>query len=758
MTAAQFAFVFDWQPENGSYRVWRFDPESGNPLPAPLVQTGRWEIDEGHQLMQLGNYLLDWVAQDGSYRLWSLDLMSGEPLSFQPAKTGSLGAIQEIHQLVPLGNYALDWTPQDGSYSLLAFDPKSSEPLSVGPPANHDTSRKTIGPNHQLVPLGNYVLDWVPESGDYSLWSFDPQTSDPLPGPPVRTGTWSAIGPGHQLVPIGDYVLDWVPQSGAYNLWKFDPQSSDPLSGPLQTGTWSAIGPRDVLVGLLPVIPVQTSAPAPGTLDFMRSKIKHVVYYMLENRSFDHVCGWLYENGVPAQIIGADQGPFKGASSDDFNCDRNGRKYPITKHPPHDQLCPTVNTHHGHGDVMAQLFDDPTRYGPFRTPPMTGFVLNNETGQAMDTYTPEGLPILNGLAKSFAVSDEWFCSLPGPTDVNRAFSLTGSSFGRTGNFREEPVYGKWPDTRHRPSIWQVLWGNGFEDWKIYHQANWGEPGAYFCYTYHVFLQGQIPSFAEGSSPHVAGYDQFLADIAGGSLPRFSFLEPSWIGGNPLDPNRQPNPNTYHPTDDLAPGEVTLNDMYNALLNGPRWDETLLIVTFDEHGGLYDHVPPPYGARPFAGDATPDGFQFDLFGVRVPTILVSPWVEERTVFRSPTSVAYDSTSMPATVLSWYGVPRERWGLGERIAHAPTFEGALTRATPRADKPAFTPLISEPPLNEDIPLNDLHREFVPRIVWHLGHGKLSDAELRQATRDILSRAGNVAELHALLLELDITIARA
>ncbi|MCH7737699.1 MAG: hypothetical protein IH872_09920, partial [Chloroflexi bacterium] len=564
---------------------------------------------------------------------------------------------------------------------------------------------------------------------------------------------------GHQLVPIGDYVIDWVASDGSYRLWRFDPGSSDPLGrDTVQEGKWDTIGDQHTLVGVQPTIPLGAASSTPATLDYMRSKIKKIVFYMLENRSFDHVCGWLYEHDVPSHLIGSTE-QYDGANSKYFNVDAGGKKIYVSKYEGENLDCPTEGAKHDHGDVMNQLFEpfDKT-YAKKNSPPMTGFVLDNATGQTMETYTPERLSVLNGLAKAYAISDAWFCSLPGPTDLNRAFSLTGSSFGFTTSFESGRSYQYWPNTPHRPSIWKVLWDNGFDDWTIYYPDDWEG----FCYTYHLFLKGQIPTVDANRSPHLKTMeDHFYQEASNGSLPRFSFIEPAWIGGDPKGGDRPPN--SYHPPMDLVPGEITLNNVYNALFGEgttlQQREETLLVITFDEHGGQYDHVSPPYGARPYANDKdSKSGFEFDLFGVRVPTILVSPWIEEKTVFRSQTPVQYDSTSILATVLSWYGVPKERWGLGERTAHAPTFESVFTRETARTDQPAFTPPLAEKTLGaSDIPLNDLHRLFVPRILWHLAGGKIDDDQLDEAAQDIQNRANNVEELHNLLAAFQESIAQ-
>jgi phospholipase C len=349
---------------------------------------------------------------------------------------------------------------------------------------------------------------------------------------------------------------------------------------------------------------------------------------------------------------------------------------------------------------------------------------------------------ITGLARQFAVSDEWFCSMPGGTDVNRAFSLTGSSLGMLNNFQNGPEYHYWPQSPHRPSIFKQLWSNGITDWKIYNSVEWMD----FVFTYHLFVDGQIPSVDNNRSDYVASIDQFKADAKAGTLPTFSFLEPVWIATS--------GTTSYHPGGDLVPGERALNEIYNALKASPKWEETLLVITFDEHGGIYDHVPPPYAENPYPNDVK-DGFRFDLMGVRVPTILVSPWIKEKTVFRSETSVAYDATSFLATLLHWCGIPKSRWGLGERTRHAPTFEGVLLESSARKDPPDFTPPYDKafPPQGEpsrDVQLHDLHRLMAPRLISSLLAGKLGAAEAQRVSEDILARATNLESLHGMITD--------
>jgi hypothetical protein len=290
----------------------------------------------------------------------------------------------------------------------------------------------------------------------------------------------------------------------------------------------------------------------------------------------------------------------------------------------------------------------------------------------------------------------------------------------------------------------MLWTNGFTDWKIYNSVEWLN----FVHTYHLFLQGQIPSLDKQISADptrfIDNIEQFKKAARAGKLPRFSFLEPVWIGGL--------GTTSYHPGADPVLGERALNEIYEALKAGPAWKETLFIITFDEHGGLFDHVPPPYAERPWPNDVN-DGFHYDMMGVRVPTILISPLIEERTVFRSPGSVEYDATSILATLLTWYGIPKARWCLGDRTYHAPTFEGVLQRQQPRETVPAFVPPYDKdfPRSGDDRPrgrVSDLDHLMVPRIVAALGQGKLSPDEVSRTAEEILHGSKTASSLQSKL----------
>jgi len=788
---ARYDFLLSRRTDRDDYGLWRVDIESDALLqPVPLDKEAKF--DRTHQLVSIGRYLLEWGPMTLQayqpcfpYSLFEFDPASKHPLAARSVQKGiwtkkkfwqyrvDFGNPEGAHEgydsgqellLVPMGSFVLNLIPTEGrgTFQLWNFDPNPlapgrSDPLPV--PYTPQGSFDFIQFGRELIPLGNYVLDREVETGEYRLWSFDPQNIMPLALPAIQSGRWTHIGKNHKLAAIGEHVLTWVPGERDYRLWRFDPKSADPLTGPVRSGQLPPeFDANTTLTGIQPPLPISDARrDVPGTIDFMRAKIKHVVYLMIENRSFDHVCGWLYEKGEKnIHFIGRD-GPYQGADLKMFNVDpgmkdKDGHdKIVYLKQYMEGKLSKDAmldflpnDPYHDKSDVLRQFFfENRNGYAERATPAMDGFVWNNGVHQIMWTYTPEQLPVLNGLARQFAISDEWFSSMPGPTDPNRAFAFSGSALGTINNFQNGTQYMYWPYSPHRASIWKVLWAEGITDWKIYNSVEWMN----FVHTYHLYLQGQIPAVDANTSQYIAGIDQFKKDALAGKLPAFSFLEPVWIALS--------GTTSYHPGADLVPGERALNEIYEALKNGPAWNETLFVITFDEHGGIYDHLPPPYAENPWPNDSN-DGFRYDLMGVRVPAIVVSPWIEAQTVFRSPTPVAYDSTSILATLLHWFGIPKARWGLGDRTHHAPTFEGILQRATPRSDKPSFKPPYDKafPPEgagDESIRLHDLHRLMAPRLVWALTSHKLSPQEAIQAADNILAQATDLESLHKLIDDL-------
>ena len=419
--------------------------------------------------------------------------------------------------------------------------------------------------------------------------------------------------------------------------------------------------------------------------------IEHVVVLMLENRSFDCMLGWLYRDRP------------------DFDGLRGGELNPWHRDDGTVQQIPVWNDGTITADAAAipdpdpgEVFEDMTMqiYGlrPDGTPRMNGFVDNYVRQPAhgasldpravMHCFMPEQLPVLSLLARSFGVSDRWFASAPCETWPNRLFVHTGTGGGQVNNAAMQRPF-------ILPSVFHRLATRG-RRWKVYfHDVP--QTAAL------VSLWPWIPTHFRFFEP------EFCLDAANGTLPHYSFIEPRYF------PNRLCNriPNDAHPPHNVAYAEQLIAQVYNAVRSGAAWDRTLLVIVFDEHGGCYDHVPPP-AAIP-AGLPAPNGFTFDRYGPRVPAVVVSPYVPPGSVIRPPRDgPPFDHTSIIATLDSMFdlGAP-----LSARAARAPGLLSALTLPRPENDGPARIDARETQPDREEMhAAHHLHRNnYQRRLMW-------------------------------------------
>ncbi len=395
--------------------------------------------------------------------------------------------------------------------------------------------------------------------------------------------------------------------------------------------------------------------------------VEHIVHLMLENRSFDHMLGFLYAESGNVSPSGA---PFEGLTGQESNPGAGQTSVPVFKINPADPgayFMPGADPGEGYANTNSQLFGS----GQAPVPPVAtnqGFVANFDATIAWDqrvgrsvlagttassimgAFTPEALPILSGLARGFAVCDHWFCSVPTETFPNRAFACAATSQGHMNDgcasYTVASIFG--------------LMGAHNLTWKIYGYD--GEP----------LTRKNFPDTTGAPDANFGAFNDFAADAAAGRLPQYCFLEPSWGSSG----------NSQHPNYDVALGEKLIHDVYYALRGGPGWGQTLLFITYDEHGGCYDHVPPPAGAVPPDDSPGEYGFDFTRFGPRVPAVLVSPLIPAGTVFRvPPASMPLDHTSVLKTVETRWGLPP----LTRRDAAAPDVGDVLTLAAARTDDP-------------------------------------------------------------------------
>jgi phospholipase C len=403
--------------------------------------------------------------------------------------------------------------------------------------------------------------------------------------------------------------------------------------------------------------------PAAGGL----AAIEHIVVLMLENRSFDHMLGYLYQDTGNVSPAGQ---PFEGLTGTESNPGPDGKPvpvFPITPSTPNAYFMPGADPGEGYAATNSQLFGSSTAPSP-ATATMQGFVTDyaytlgweakegwsivagTQPADIMGCFTPQALPVISALARGYAVCDHWFGSVPTETLPNRAFALSGTSQGHMDDKTK---------TFTSPSICASLSQAGVS-WRIY------------GYDAQPLTKHNFPDLAQAPASNFGLFTDFQRDAAAGTLPGFAFLEPSWSATG----------NSQHPNYDVALGEQLIHDVYTALRNGPDWTSTLFILTYDEHGGLYDHVAPPTGATPPDNSAGEYGFDFTRFGPRVPTVLVSPLIPAGTVFRVPPGATpLDHTSVLKTI-------EKRWQLAPltaRDAAAVDVGAVLTLAAPRTDDP-------------------------------------------------------------------------
>jgi len=391
-------------------------------------------------------------------------------------------------------------------------------------------------------------------------------------------------------------------------------------------------------------------------------KLQHIVVLMMENRSFDHMLG-----GLKAQ-----DPRINGLTGNESNPDTNGDPVPVQPLAEYQsQLDPDPNHHFPAVDLQIFGGDESDN----RVANMQGFVKSyfterqdvQHSHKIMYYFPPEKLPVLTTLATNFAVFNSWHASIPGPTICNRAFAHYGTSFGQAGMdvfYLGKPYL----------SIYErLILANPARTAKIYYYDQASS-------TIEVvnLLQHQPQLFAT--------YDQFLADCKKGNLPQYSFVEPNYTDHD--GDNGEEVASDQHPDHDVQAGEVFIATVYNAIReNEELWETTALLVVYDEHGGIYDHVVPP-ACMPdgfvASGDNTQTGkeFKFDRLGIRVPAILISPWVPKGTVVDGR---VFEHASIPNTVTKFF--------LGDYDPRSPrekasdTFLDLLSLDTMRTDSIIF-----------------------------------------------------------------------
>ncbi|KXC05272.1 alkaline phosphatase family protein [Microbacterium hominis] len=394
----------------------------------------------------------------------------------------------------------------------------------------------------------------------------------------------------------------------------------------------------------------------------------HVVVVMFENRSFDNVLGHLYsaQEKSAGEFDGIAQGAYANAGPDGVPVPAHiyaGSTDAIMQQPQPDpgETYPHVNTQlfdvidpPSNADLRAHPLSDPFNAPPAGMQPansgfVTDYIVNfrlsmrreptaEEVAVAMGGFAPEMLPVLSTLAREFAVYDRWFAAVPSQTFCNRSFFHASTSHGFVTN-HDGDDYEKWIEAPATPTIFNRLVAAGIP-WRVYYDP-----------TQLVSLTGMLhaPVLEQYWKTNFRDMRQFYADAAQGTLPAYSFIEPRMIF----------NHNDMHPpwgelrdgtltlddgstleidnsaVSDVRAGDKLIQDVYDAIRTsrtrgGSNAMNTALVITFDEHGGTFDHVAPPAAAPPGSGEPGEMGFRFDRLGLRVPAIVVSAYTAAGTV--------------------------------------------------------------------------------------------------------------------------------
>ncbi len=359
---------------------------------------------------------------------------------------------------------------------------------------------------------------------------------------------------------------------------------------------------------------IETKLPSPA-----KSGLDHVVVVMMENRSFDHLLGWL---------PGAD-----GKQTGLAYVDRDGVSHSTFPLAPDFQGCSYHDPDHSYDGARVEWDNGAC----------DGWLRANDLW-SIGYYRRADLPFLGKAAPAFTVCDRFFASIMGPTFPNRFYSLSGV----TDRLQNDQLPVSLPTIFDRFAAKRI-------------------PAAYYYGNFPflvLYQRYQAVSFH---------YSTFFRQCKSGRLPAFSYIDPSYTFADegPASGNQG---NDDHPHADIRAGEYFMSTIYNAVTRSPAWPRTLLVFTFDEWGGFFDHVPPPA-----APDVKPD---YQQRGFRVPAVLVSPFARRGHVDHG----VYDHTSI-LRLVEW------RWGL-EPLSVRDAQAGNLAAALDFSQRILGTPRIAAP----------------------------------------------------------------
>ena len=384
---------------------------------------------------------------------------------------------------------------------------------------------------------------------------------------------------------------------------------------------------------------------------------------MLENRSFDHTLGFLKKQNSDID------GCLPGEEGCTNKLDPNESSESFTLLDNAGNV--VINPKHSIKESTLQVYGyyDPVPDGT--SPTMNGFIksytsANPDPSQIMQCFTPEHLPIMTTLAQEFGVFDGWHASVPGPTMVNRAHAFSATSNGMGTNDVETIFRGLPQKSMFRQALDMGL-----------------DIGVYFSDGPTTIQMKDMRSREVLHKQH--RLNKLFEDIADGALPDLSWSEPAYFNSD-----HDYKATDQHPDHDISLGENLIKDIYEPLRASPLWNETAFIITYDEHGGFFDHVALPENIpSPDGINSTDDPFDFTRLDVRIPTMIVSPYIPKGSVYHAanwtnevdadPGTGAFDHTSIMSTILHKILAPQEGFDMPEYLTArdywAATFEWAF-----------------------------------------------------------------------------------
>jgi phospholipase C len=359
----------------------------------------------------------------------------------------------------------------------------------------------------------------------------------------------------------------------------------------------------------------------------------HIVVIMMENHSFDNLLGALAHSGQP-KARGLKFNTKGVATNSNPGPEGSVRSFPFTTTAQGQHVSQSWNATHEQIDEGK----------------MDGFVRSVEDVQPMGYWTQDVLPFAYSMARTFCVANRWFCSAPCQTYPNRRFLMAGTAYGNIATTTESlldppPPNGTIWDRLHH---YGISWRNYFTD---------------------LPSVGVIGSTVEKYPQNLSPIAQLFTDLAANNLPSVSIVDPEFgaageVGGplselpalQALGLKVSETGGSEENPQDMAYGEYWASQVVKAILASPAWPRTLLLYTYDEHGGYYDHVPPlaaiaPDSIPPALGPGDVPG-GYDIYGPRVPAIVASPYSKPNAV----TNVVHDHTSFLATVEAKWNLPR------------------------------------------------------------------------------------------------------